>query len=90
MITATDVSAVDPTTTLEQDRAALGHRRINMVWEITQAFIAISVVTANLLAAFYLSAANTVLSNAFFLVIGFYFGRTNHTRSSGGSSQIGR
>jgi len=84
------VTHAEATTTSEQDRAALGHRRINMVWEITQAFIAISVVVANLLAAFYLSAANTVLSNAFFLVIGFYFGRTNHTRSSGGSSHMTR
>lgn len=72
------------TTTLEEDRHTASQRTINLVWEMTQAAIAVIVVCANVLAAFYLPAnENTILGNAFFLVIGFYFGRTNHARSGG-------
>ena len=70
-------------TTSEQDRTTAGQRRINLIWETTQACIAVLIVIANVIAAFYLPAQNTLLANAFFLVIGFYFGRTNHTRVGG-------
>lgn len=65
-------------------------RRINNVWEYTQAVIAAAVV---------LTTCGGVLSTKFVvgappfpaewwaivgLVIGFYFGRTNHTRPSEG------
>lgn len=72
-----------PDTTLEQDRHTASQRTINLVWELTQAAIAILVVSANVLAAFYLPTESTILGNAFFLVIGFYFGRTNHARAGG-------
>lgn len=65
-------------------------RQINHVWEYTQAIIALSVCLATLYVAATLSvndntdmAAFLLLSNAFFLVVGFYFGRTNHTRVGG-------
>lgn len=71
-------------TTAEQDRHTASQRTMNLVWELTQAAIAILVVVANVLASFYLSGdSNTILGNAFFLVIGFYFGRTNHARTGG-------
>jgi hypothetical protein len=67
-----------------------GQRRINLIWETTQSFIALSVCTVTLGVAAFIVQRNTdtdgavaMLSNAFFLVIGFYFGRTNHERSGG-------
>jgi len=67
-----------------------GQRQINRIWEITQALIAVAVSGATLYVAATLSifnngemAAFLLLSNAFFLVIGFYFGRTNHQRIGG-------
>lgn len=73
----------EPTTTEEQDRHTANQRTINLVWETTQATIAVLVVGANVVGAFYLPNENTILGNAFFLVIGFYFGRTNHARTGG-------
>jgi hypothetical protein len=73
----------DTTTTVEEDRHTATQRTINLVWETTQAIIALLVVGANVVAAFYLQSENTILGNAFFLVIGFYFGRTNHARAGG-------
>ena len=67
-----------------------GQRRINVIWEVTQAVIAIAVTGSTLYVAGQLAlkdagqtAAFLLLSNAFFLVVGFYFGRTNHTRQGG-------
>lgn len=68
------------TTTLEEDRHSASRRKINLTWEYTQAAIAVFVVAANVLAAFFLPSQSELLANAFFLVIGFYFGRTNHAR----------
>lgn len=77
-----------------------GQRTINAIWEVTQAIIAVSVTLDTLYIAAQLSlvvngektdSAFLLLSNAFFLVIGFYFGRTNHTRSGGvGVNETGR
>lgn len=79
-----------PTTTAEQDLRSAGQREINLIWERTQAGIAITVVGANILYIFILvfvkditstaTNAAVLLSNAFFLIVGFYFGRTNHAR----------
>lgn len=62
-----------------------GQRRVNLIWESTQATIALGVtgttlyVTANTVS----ETAFALLSNGFFLVIGFYFGRTNHQKTGG-------
>lgn len=79
-----------PTTTAQEDITEHGKRRINFIWEATQSVIALSVTLATLYVAARLAitdhsqtAAFLLLSNAFFLVIGFYFGRTNHTRVGG-------
>ena len=78
---------VKPNTTTEEDRHSFGQRRINLIWETTQALIAIIVTSATLFVAAKLAlkaegqtAAFLLLSNAFFLVIGFYFSRSNHNR----------
>jgi hypothetical protein len=89
-------AVVEPATTAEQNRKTAGQRQINLIWEVTQAAIALSVTTMTLYTAAKLAllnpaqnAAFLLLSNAFFLVIGFYFGRTNHTRTGGiGGSDV--
>ena len=66
-----------------------GQRRVNLIWEFTQAAVAIMVVGANILVWVHasLTGSNTVipeaLSNSLFLVIGFYFSRTNHQAIGG-------
>jgi cobalamin synthase len=77
-------------TTTEQDRQTAGHRRVNIIWEVTQSMIAMSVALTTLYASAIIAlrpaageASFLLLSNAFFLVIGFYFGRTNHQRTGG-------
>lgn len=70
------------------ERLAAQHQtKFNTVWEITQAVIAISVTLASMLTSMYLivknpesSAAIVMVSSSFSIVIGFYFGRTNHSR----------
>lgn len=85
-----DQPSLVPTTTQEEDRKTAGQRDINRLWESTQARIAQAVVGANILYVFIVPFlpqtkpdGALLLSNAFFLVIGFYFGRTNHTKSGG-------
>lgn len=83
-------ASLPPTTTSEQDLRTAGQRRVNLIWEYSQAFIALGIVLANVVYIFVLLmvsepsaqalAAAELLGNAFFLVIGFYFGRTNHAR----------
>lgn len=77
-------------TTPEQDRTTASQRRVNLIWEVTQAVIAIEVTSASVGVAASLSlrgdsgqAAFLLLSNAFFLIVGFYFSRTNHTKTGG-------
>lgn len=73
--------------------AVARHQKINMVWEYTQAYMAVLVITTVLATATYIAittrddskrdvalAFMIGLSN---LVAGFYFGRTNHTRPTG-------
>lgn len=80
-----------PATTAESDRHALGQRRINLIWEVTQAAIALSVIWGALGAAVWITVkdpdnrlmAFLFLSNIVSIVIGFYFGRTNHQRIGG-------
>lgn len=67
-----------------------GQRNINATWERTQAIIAVSVTLTVLAVSAILIirgegelGAFLLLSNVFFLVVGSYFQRTNHTKSSG-------
>jgi len=87
-----------PTTTEEEDRATVGQRRINLLWETTQSIVAVTVTTATLYVAARLAlkdngdtAAFLLLSNVFFLVLGTYFNRTNHVKIGGvGKNEAGR
>lgn len=80
---------VPPKTTLQEDLTTDGQRRINLIWECTQAAIAIAVVFANMGTAMFLAVQGKpgevplILSSALFLVVGFYFSRTNHQAIGG-------
>jgi len=91
-VTQAGNTVASPTTTEEQDRGTAGQRAINAIWETTQRQVAIlvigmAVVVAAGLAAFGAPeaqvAAFAFLYGAANLVIGFYFGRTNHQRVGG-------
>lgn len=85
------------TTTIEDDRRTAGQRRINIIWEVTQAVIALAVTGTAMFTSSQLALRNDpdannksmaitsflLISNTVFLVIGFYFGRTNHQRVGG-------
>lgn len=67
---------------IEENLVTAGQRRVNLIWEFTQAAIAILIT----LAVIYTAATNTrsqELTNAFFLIIGFYYSRTNHAAIGG-------
>lgn len=55
-------------------------RRINIIWELTQALIAVMVAVSKIYCSIYM-IESVSMDNAFFLIIGFYFGRTNNQRS---------
>lgn len=84
---------IAPRTTEEEDRRSAGQRAINLTWENTQRLIALSVTWVSLTVAAWLAvmgATESVQTAALVfvfgvanLVIGFYFGRTNHQRSGG-------
>lgn len=71
-----------PTTTAQEDITTAGQRKINLIWEITQAVIAV----ISTLAVVYCEVAkidSIAVRNAFFLIVGFYFSRTNHQAIGG-------
>lgn len=78
-----------PTTTEQEDKISAGQRRINLIWEATQAIIAIMIVAAVVVAALAPTFTGRptlvpdILSNALFLIVGFYFSRTNHSSIGG-------
>lgn len=69
-----------------------GQRKINLIWEVTQAVIALVVVIGNMAAGLVYMISRlqgkdidipTVMISALFLIIGFYFSRTNHQAIGG-------
>lgn len=82
-------SSLPPTTTIQQDITTAGQRRINLVWEYTQAIIALLVVASNIVVWVVASLKGNLvtipegLTNALFLIVGFYFSRTNHAAIGG-------
>lgn len=71
-----------PNTTSQEDMVTRGQRIINKIWEVTQALIALS-VTASLIYVSVNRIDAEELKNAFFLIVGFYFSRTNHSAIGG-------
>lgn len=79
----TDVGSVaSPNTTAEDDRKTRGQRNINLIWEVTQAIIAVLVTVAMITLAFY-GMTSELLASAFGMIVGMYFQRTNHTKIGG-------
>jgi hypothetical protein len=81
--------SVAPNTTRQEDMVVAGQRRINLIWEYTQAAISVLVVLANMTVAVYDGIVGlhgefpVVLSSSLFLIVGFYFSRTNHAAIGG-------
>lgn len=79
----TDRGAVaEPKTTAEQDRHSGGQRRVNLIWEATQAVIAIMITAAVIFSTIY-GLSSELLASAFGMIVGMYFQRTNHTKVGG-------
>ena len=78
--------SLTPTTTTQEDMVTAGQRRINLIWEITQAFIAIGITAASVYLAMS-EIESPLITNAFFLIVGFYFSRTNHAAIGGTGSK---
>lgn len=82
--------SLPPRTTIQQDLIVAGQRRINLIWEYTQAVIAVILVGATAAAALKLvfkPAGNqevpTILAGLCGMVVGSYFQRTNHMNIGG-------
>jgi uncharacterized membrane protein YqgA involved in biofilm formation len=79
---------LSPTTTEQEDITTAGQRRVNLIWEYTQAIIALLVVISTMVAGIESvfhpnTQIPTILSVAFGTVVGFYFSRTNHQAIGG-------
>lgn len=62
------------------EKAASRQNTIYLIWEVTQAIIAVALVMAAIYSSLTSEVIPDILSNALFIVMGFYFGRTNHAR----------
>lgn len=84
------LESLPPTTTAQEDKVKAGQRRVNILWECTQAIIAIMITLAIIFLAVK-GIKNEDLTNAFFLIVSMYFVRTNHQLIGGvQSGQKGR
>lgn len=73
---------IPPTTTAQQDLTFAGQRRVNLIWETTQALIAI-IITGALIYCATNNIESKELNYAFFLIVTMYFVRTNHAKIGG-------
>lgn len=76
-----------PDTTEQEDITTAGQRRVNLIWEYTQAVIAIVTVgttmASAIIAQFQEKPVPTIIAVAFGSIVGFYFARTNHQAIGG-------
>jgi len=85
-----DQQSLPPRTTIQQDLTVAGQRRVNLIWEYTQAVIAVILVGATAAAALKLvfqpagsQEVPTILAGLCGMVVGSYFQRTNHMNIGG-------
>lgn len=79
------------TTTHEENLTTAGQRRVNLIWEYTQSFVTIVVVFSNMIVAVHngiqqhsvVAEHPAILSSSLFLILGFYYSRTNHAAIGG-------
>lgn len=90
----TEHQSKPPETTVQEDLTTAGQRRINMIWETTQAIIAGIVIVTNMVVSVIFVIKRIpageyplVLSSSLFLIVGFYFSRTNHAAIGGMGSK---
>jgi hypothetical protein len=84
------MAVLPPSTTSEQDRKTAGQRRINLVWESTQAVLAVMVACAMIYCAIN-KVESKEINYAFISIITMYYVRTNHTKIGGvGGADVGR
>jgi hypothetical protein len=86
--------SLSATTTYQQDLVSAGQRRINLIWEYTQSIVTILVVVTNMVVAASNAIARgtvaehpAILSSSLFLILGFYYSRTNHAAIGGVGSK---
>jgi len=93
-ITQIPQPSLAPKTTEQEDITHASQRKVNLIWETTQSAIALMTVLACVVVAVShgLSMQHPefppTLANTLFLIIGFYFGRTNHTRVGGVGAKL--
>lgn len=75
--------SLKPTTTAQHDKVTAGQRRVNIIWEITQALVAVSITWAIIYMRIKGIESDGTLTNAFFLIVSMYFIRTNHSLIGG-------
>ena len=86
---ASEHRSMPPTTTVQEDITTASQRKVNLIWEYTQALVALIVVTATMWAGIFETYKGsdkplpTIMSVAFGTVVGFYFSRTNHAAIGG-------
>jgi hypothetical protein len=95
----TDTTTDTRAQSIEKTLVSRGQRRVNLIWEVTQAVLAVSVVGTALFVSALLAVddpqgtgpGGIMLFGLANLVTGFYFGRTNHQRTGGvGPTDVGR
>lgn len=77
-----------PKTTEQEDMVTAGQRRINFIWEVTQALISLAITGATIYCAIK-DIESSVIYNAFFLVVSVYLVRTNHKLIGGVGPKTG-
>lgn len=79
--------ALAPNTTEQDDLVTAGQRRINLIWELTQALVAVSITWSIIYMRIKGLESDGTLTNAFFLIVSMYFIRTNHKLIGGVPNQ---
>lgn len=77
-----DLKNVQANTTAAEDLRTQGQRRVNLIWETTQAIVAV-MVTCAMIALAWTGKTSELLASAFGMIVGMYFQRTNHTKIGG-------
>lgn len=84
-----------PNTTEQEDMVTAGQRKINLIWEYTQCFIAVFATIVVFILGTILSVQGRIedfppfMALSYGLIVGFYFQRTNHSKIGGTGPKTG-
>lgn len=73
----------------ENQMRAAGQHRINLTWEYTQALIAVLVIGVFVVTVVREKVSDPFTAGIVGVVVGFYFGRTNHARIGDSAKPVG-